>query len=673
MSEMETNNGNINPTQPEEKKELKQVPYSEPEKKYASYLQTRLQAARDQRNQNHDEFDGMTYMQYYESNLKGANSYIAPKKNREDTTFVTGTTRQALFAMIAKIAMLNLSPEVKAFDKNDHHDIHTGQAIEDVVIKAGELDHDEEKKLLRQYELYSQGTAFVEEIWTEEFVSNKTLNKKNWDGQVKDVNWRERLEKTYEGCRRNLIPGPNMYLGSITEFETEQQPFLFSVDYIPYDEAKALYGEWERWQYVTRELQPFSETQPSSLYFNNWRLNSTKTDMVEVIKYQDKWANEYMIILNGVMMMPVGFPMPWKYNEYNIVKQVFEIITPYFAYGGSLIKRLKTAQALEDEFWRLAILKTQQSYAAPRGNMTGKVLSSRILAPGKFTMGVNPDNLPALVDAKGVNQAELAVLKLLKDNMHDNSLPDISQGQSPEGNPTATEVMQLQNQAKILMGLAVFAASLLEKKLAVLRVFNVLENWFEPTGTEANEARDAIKNKYRTASVKASIPGAGKGRRVVKLADDMPKQEPYPGQDDIYDEEESLSKQEQQPVRITYLNPKELKSVKYNWFVEVNPREKESSELSKVLFGNMIQGLESIGNLAMTAPNVSLDFVQERFAEVWNLPADKAFQKAAQQAMGMPGQAPMPGAAGGLPPQQVTAGAKAPMTAGKPSINTLVK
>lgn len=675
---MDTNNeANLNPTQPTEKKELKQVPYTEDEKKYASYLQQRLQLARDQRNENHDEFDGMTYLQYYESNLKGANSFIAPKKNREDTTFVTGTTRQALLAMIAKISMLNLSPEIKAFDRNDHNDIHTGQAMEDITFKAGELDHDEEKKLLRQYELFSQGTAFVEEIWTEEFISNKKLNTKKWEGQVKGVDWKERLQKSYEGCRRNLIPGPNLYLGSITEFDMEQQPYVFTVDYIPYDEAKALYGDWERWNYVTRDLQPFSGDQPQSIYFNNWRLQTTRKDMVEVIKYQDKWGNEYMNVLNGVMMMPIGFPMPWKYGEYNIVKQVYEIITPYFAYGGSLIKRLKTAQALEDEFWRLAILKTQQSFAPPAGNMTGKVLSSRIYMPGKITQGINPDLIRPLMDSKGVNQSELAVLKLLKDNMHDNSLPEISQGQSPEGSPTATEVMQLQQQAKILMGLSVFAASMLEKKLAVLRVFNILENWFEPTDTEADEIRKTVKNKYRSASVKASIEGAGKGRRMVKLTDDMPKQEPFPGNDDIYNEEEQLSESENQPVRITYLDPKEIKSVKYSWFVEVNPREKESSELSKVLFGNMIQGLEQIGQMAMTAPTVNLDFVQERFAEVWNLPADKAFSKQAQAALGapqMPGQPGQPqSAAAGVAPAQMTAGVKAPLNTQRPSINTLVK
>ena len=318
---------------------------------------------------------------------------------------------------------------------------------------------------------------------------------------------------------------------------------------------------------MTRDVQQFGPDIQQTILFNNWRLQTTRKDMVEVVKYQDKWANEFMVILNGVMMMPIGFPMPWKYGEYNIVKQVYEIITPYFAYGGSLIKRLKTAQALEDEFWRLAILKTQQSFQPPRGNLSGKILSSRVFMPGKITQGLDPSMVKPLVESQGVNQSEVRIMEMLKQNLHDNSLPDISQAQQPAGDQTATEILQLQREAKVLLGLAVFSAALFEKKLAILRLYDILENWFEPVGTEADEVRGEIREKYRSASVQASIEGAGKGRRMVKLSEQMPQQEPFPGKDDVYDEEEKLSETEGQPVRITYLNPKELRSVKYTWFM----------------------------------------------------------------------------------------------------------
>src|SRR5581483_7721262 len=127
----------------------------------------------------------------------------------------------------------------------------------------------------------------------------------------------------------------------------------------------------------------------------------------------------------------------------------------------------------------------QQSFQPPRGNLSGKVLSSRIFMPGKITQGLDPAMVKPLVETTGVNSSEVQIMQMLKQNLHDNSLPDISQGQEPQGDQTATEIMQLQREAKVLLGLAVFSAALLEKNLAILRLFDILENWFEPVGTEA--------------------------------------------------------------------------------------------------------------------------------------------------------------------------------------------
>ena len=44
-------------------------------------------ASATKRKSPHDGFDGMNCSQYWESNEKGANTLIEPKKNREDSTF----------------------------------------------------------------------------------------------------------------------------------------------------------------------------------------------------------------------------------------------------------------------------------------------------------------------------------------------------------------------------------------------------------------------------------------------------------------------------------------------------------------------------------------------------------------------------------------------------------
>lgn len=647
-----------------EKKKQDRPKYNEVEKQYLGYLQTRLESWRNARDSAHDELDGMTIPQYYESNLKLANSFIEPKKNKEDTTFVTGTTRGALLALCARMNGFNLTSECRAYDEDNVEDVRAGRAMETILAKSAELDHDEEKRMLRQYELFAQGTAFVEEAWTQEFRMKKTLSKKDWNGEVSGVKWEERLELAFEGSRRNIIPGLHVYLGSYRIFDMERQPGVATAEIIPYDEAKGIYGKWERWDYVTRELMQLEHADENTMYMNNWRLTDVQKDYVEVIKYQDKFNNEFCIILNGVLMTPVGFPMPWCHGEYNLVKQVNEILTPVFPLGGSLCKRLKTSQALENEFWRSAILKTQKSYSPARFNMTGKVLSRRVFMPGSMTMGVDPAQIKLDPhESQGVSQSEVEIMRMVRQNMNENSLPEVSKGQAPTGSQTATETLAVQREARVVMNLALTAASMLERKLDTLRAFDILENWFDPIGTEVDEIKQVLKKKHRSASASASIEGAGQGRRMVRVDEEIPTAK------EIYDEEENLSKEEKRPVRVSVLHPEKYKNFKYTWYFVNNPKEKESSELDKAMFDTMMARLPTFGQ------DVNVQFFEEKFAEMWNLPADKAFKRSATAITGMPMQGGEAGA--GAPPGAVSGSdmmpGAAPGGTQKPTVNTMAK
>ena len=96
--------------------------YTQEEIDYIGKLKVEMATARDQREYKHDEFDGMTYVQYCESNRKGANAFIEPKKNKEDTTFVTGTTRQKVHALLSILNNINLSYETKAYNDDERSD-----------------------------------------------------------------------------------------------------------------------------------------------------------------------------------------------------------------------------------------------------------------------------------------------------------------------------------------------------------------------------------------------------------------------------------------------------------------------------------------------------------------------------------------------------------------------
>ncbi len=591
--------------------------YSFDEDIYLGELKKKLELARDMRDATHDEHDGMDYVSNYEANERAANTFIPPKKNKEDSNFTSGTVRQKLFTLLSALINLNLSGDISAFDDEAMQVQSLGDAMEDVILKTEELDNDDEKKYLRYFELLKQGTVFVEELWDEKKMKEKTLNKK-FDGKLNSAIWNTRIKKAFARPTRNILPGINVYLGNITQYDINQQPYIFTLDIKPYEEAKMMFGEWDRWQNVPRQLTKINPAERESAYNNNWRLTQLQDGYVEIIRYQDKWNNEFAVVLNGVLMTPIGLPLPWGYQEYNVAQQNLEPIHAKFAYGKSLVNRIKNKVALLDELLRLAVLKTQKSFMPPYINVSGRMLSNRVLMPGKISHGIAPGTLLPINDkeAQGLTNAELAMIKEVQESINNDTTSPTFAGQNAGGNPTATEIVELQRQAKMVLGLTIFSVSMLEWKLSWLRLQNILKNWFQEEDKVVDEARGVLRSKYRKVSVDRPIYGKGMGRRMVIPTKELPSPEAVKGV------EQALSQEQGMPIEIIFLNPEEVCSAKYIWQIVVRPKERKTSEVSKLLFRAYMQDLTTF-----FGPSVNQENAQEEFSLAWGKDPKKTFNQ----------------------------------------------
>ena len=99
--------------------DVKEPDYSKEEQERFGLLRYEIQQARILRDTMHDEFDGQSYVTWWEANEKSANTFIPPRLNKEDTNVVTGTTREKLMAILAAVYNLNLSPDIQAFDDHE--------------------------------------------------------------------------------------------------------------------------------------------------------------------------------------------------------------------------------------------------------------------------------------------------------------------------------------------------------------------------------------------------------------------------------------------------------------------------------------------------------------------------------------------------------------------------
>src|SRR3990167_7125865 len=249
-------------------------------------------------------------------------------------------------------------------------------------------------------------------------------------------------------------------------------------------------------------------------------------------------------------------------------------------------------------------MKTIKSFMPPRYNISGRIVSNRVFMPAKITHGIPPGSLPPIEgENTGITNAELAMINQMNQSIDTETTSPAFQGQAAQKNTTATEIGEMQRQAKQMLGLTIFAVSMLEWKLEWLRLQNILKNWFNPQDTVLDEMRGDIQAKYRQTSVQRPIEGEGMGMRMVIPTDNVPTDPNAIMQaEDIYSREQGM------PVRFIFLNPEEVKSSKLCWQIVITPREKRTSETQKLMHRAFMQDAQMFG------PMLNLQYLGEDFA-----------------------------------------------------------
>ena len=670
-----------------ESEEVECPDYSEEEKEQISAIVVRLFRAKQDRDQIHPEFNKRNYVEQYTENERIANTYVPGKKFDGDIEIASGTVEQKMYAVLSEINRLALTPEVIAYDQENNELISLGQAMTDIIDVTSDQDDDEEAKLARQMELLKQGHVFIEEAWSKEYKYEKKFDKKKI-GKIKTDAVVGKLKKVFEGPRRKIMYSPGVYLGNIrTAGPMREQPFVFTHRITSYSEAKSRYGGkdsdgeylWDRWDYVPnhringinseminsegayRQGDGYSNAQMTDVINNAWALSDVKEGMVEEIHYQDRMNNEYQIFLNGVAMLPVGFPLSAisPNGDYTIEKQILQMINPFFAYGRSFVMKVREQSDILDELLRLLIIKTRKSIHPPYANQSNRVISSKVLMPGRITMGIDAQALqPIGTESQGATASEYQMFRLLQEKIDENTVSRQFTGMQGKSGTTAFEVATLQKQAEKLLSLTIFSCTMLEMKLGYQRLFNLLENYFDPVDTTFNQARQMITDKYRTTTRNTTIPGRGEGVRQIIPTTDMPLPGAIRTQEQTAGVQGGGTRQQagMPPMKRIYLNPEMLKKAKITWYIDIDTQPRETSNAKKLLFREELSDIMALIQLG-SRPNV--EELEKQHAIVWNRPQDKMFigneqkqQQAAiaQQAQAQGGRQVMPGGPGTAAP-----------------------
>lgn len=609
--ENNTTNNNIDKNK-EEQQTVVPVVYSQEELKVRDELIRACSLARDERERPHDEFDGMTYSQYYDTNKRADMSYIPPKTNKDEKRIVTGITREKDNTLLSALLSFNFKSDITAYDDTEMMFPELGNNMENLIVKSRELEQWEKIRPLFYRELISQGDLFWEDIWDCEYIP-EIENENGWKPgkKIAEANFKEDiLPKKMEKAAVKMHLGKNVYLGSFYEMDHKKQSLVFTYEVLDRSVAKSIYGTWDRWENVPYQIDNTTiPVEESTGTYRDWNLVSVNKNQVGVLKIQQKFCNRYMIMLNGVMMLPHNFPLSEisPDGEYTIKHNSLEGIVGC-AYGKGQPSKTKVDQAVHDEFLKLLIIGEEQSRKPPMGNKNKKVYNQNIFSPGKINNDIKEGDLfPILPQGSGLTNADFSMYNLIKQSIEDKTINSTFSGESPKGNATAYQIATEKQQQLLKLGLNFDAVKSLEKELTWARIGTLVKNYSKPKDSKANIDENFIEDIYRQFSMETTFEDGKKGTKIFRFTDKQ-----FPETPEIIKEEEELSDYYNKPTRIVYFNgPAFIKMLKYRWVINITATQDTNDSIERELFIKNIQDSQSI----FGPQTLNYEYLKERFAQ----------------------------------------------------------
>ena len=584
--------------------------YSEAAKKYINYRRQRIIAARDVRDAPHQEFDDLPFLSYWDILKRADDQYVAPRKNKTDTSINTGTIRDKDTSLVEYAQKYDFEPIAETYDEDDNMLEDMADTMEDMVRKSFLLEDFKSKAKLISRSMVAFGTALVEDHWMERWVKEKEFGRTSDVGKGK-ADWSEKMVKQYDGCQAKLWDLRKCYFGDIRKFflnGSQGQPYFFTVEYESYDVVKKLFGDWDRFKYVPNYVTFTPELAGAQVYSSWWTLRPISMNYVEILRYYDPFENEYAITLNGVDMLPIqekktkvegvektlisGFPLTKISPSGMINFSKFDLEPMHdFAYSKSQPGKMRVLADVENMFFKLILGMMKQKAKPTLGNKSGKNFDESVTEPGQVVNDIREGDLfPILPNVQGATPADFSFFELLKKELAKNSVEDSFQGINNQATEeTATQ--NLNNMKSSGLKVAAMFDGLISgyTQLFWLRTYNIIANWTKPIDIHIDIEKRQIENKYRTITVPS---GNKNGVKKIVFTTKTPKRaKGKPTLEDsqkIHQMEMDHKKETGQEVSIVHLNPEVLASIKLNWFYYCIPVINENDPMAYMMFAKQM-------------------------------------------------------------------------------------
>ena len=522
-----------------------------------------------ERNRVWPQFNDRTLIQFLDDSEKRVQGYVPTREaqNKEEwqSNVFRQETRNKCKALVASMASTIPSLKYKAVsNQNGEEDSQRAEVMENLVLHSRFQSNPQVNLFWEAWTAICQGTI----ISYDGYIKTKAKRKfiKSYDLVTGELEFSEEKEVIInDECIDFLIPNQDLYIDNFEIPDIQEQPKIAWIRYLPKEVAEFELSKYPNWKYVPTSSNAEEYRENANTFFNFKWTTRTEGEEYEVIKYYNKYKDQYSIIVNGILLL--NSPLLWGYKKkyYPFAKSIFEpFANRNFFYGNSLPNANMDAQDVINSLYNLALDKTKRSLNPPMlvGNKNKDLIEVENEAIGMDTI-LYVDDVQQVIyqNIPGLNNSELAMIKWVTQGLDLGSVDPNQQGMASRG-VTAREVVIANENALRLKGLFDLFLTDLWVQKTKLRIINILTNYPQSRYDEV-----VGKDVYRTFFIQNSnFPLGNKGTLRVKM---VGKNEPMPTAEELQNESKELSKKNGQTVESIAMPIEYLDNFDYD--VEVIP------------------------------------------------------------------------------------------------------
>lgn len=497
--------------------------------KLFAQVQTDYQKAWALQHRPFDEFDGISLLQRTRLDQETFGAFVGaewqPAHKRWRWKGRKNTARNRLIGILAHMLAAMLFPHVRAVNEQDEEEEMTARVMQILIEDSLRKAKYDMKFLYMVLSALVNPAVFCQ---VEYVVAMQRIKQKLQDGvKVKLV-----VDELLSGLQLNIIPIDEILLADFYTFEIQRQPYILRVRRIPWDEARAIYGEHKDFKYVqagqTRILLAGQENQ--TLYDIEW--TEADRDYVQEITVYYRSEDLEVTWVGGVFMgddSDVYNRNPFKHRRmvlaqgpdskewvsipvYPFAKSGFEPIDPSgrFAYYKSGAfkeywddKSINYSYQLLQDGMALDVIKPIFGTGIAKADTT-------VMVPGAF-IGM-PPGATVVPYSLGPNLA--AAMQVLQQNREDmaESTQDASQGGVAQPNITATATQIAEQNARVFIGVFGLMIANLIEQVGDLAMDCIIQN--TTVGELDTTVPEALKMKYKTFLAEGKEKGKSISNRI---------------------------------------------------------------------------------------------------------------------------------------------------------------